>query len=524
MPDLTGKIFNDRYRINNFLSKGGMAEVYQVWDKQRSVHLAMKVMHPKLARRSNFVKDFRQEAKTLSELQHPNIVRFYGIEESQGHVFLLMDYIEGSSLRDQISKTSKPLNPQFILRSMQQICTALNYAHQNGIVHCDVKPANILINQEGNTLVSDFGIARWMGERSSGISTSNVGTPAYMAPEQNRGQNLSAHTDVYALGVLLFEMLSGGRRPFTGEKATNIAGSTRDRVRWEHQYIRPPSIRNFVPEMTAELEAVVMKCLEKDPNNRFSSTLDLLRALEQAIGRFQHLYESRYQPSSEKFGPEAKPVQESKSLIPMVGMISIILLLAGAFLYQSPDIDLDFPRIGEVEATVASPPFVDEMFDLEMVPFRMYALESIKNSLESGNVTLLEGVASSLSPSVSKKGRMSSPGSYTYEITLPQNEIVVWNWGWCALTDTVLEDNLGEIEFQFQVDNQYISLDRFVGQKFVGDPRTPSCFGYSALLSDWNPGSHVLKTIIFFPTSISDGVNKYPAGTRSLIYEVDVVY
>ena len=255
-----------------------MSDVYRVWDQQRSVWLAMKVLHDDLAGDMVFLRRFKREAETLEKLQHPHIVRFYGTAEAEELVFMLMEYVEGSTLRAEIARQRCPLPLERVLEIMRPVCAALHYAHQLGIAHCDVKPANIMIHKNGNVLVADFGIAR-LTEAVTTVTMVGAGTPAYMAPEQVRGENPTPQTDIYALGVVLFEMLTGGERPFTGEMAT-ITGTTGEKVRWEHVNAYPLPPRQVNPAISVGLETVILKCLEKDPARRYANVLLLLEDLE----------------------------------------------------------------------------------------------------------------------------------------------------------------------------------------------------------------------------------------------------
>lgn len=280
MPDLTGGTLNNRYHVVTMLGRGGMADVYKAWDQQRSVYLAIKLLREDLAEDRVFLRRFKREAHTLSRLQHPHIVRFYGLEQEGPLAFILMDYVEGTSLRREIFEAGKPLTPERVQEVMRPVCAALHYAHAQGFVHCDVKPGNVLIDQNNHIHISVFGIAR-MSESATATMV-GIGSPAYMAPEQVHGEDPTPRTDIYALGVVLHEMLTGGERPFTGERA-RTTGSTSEKVRYEHLHLAPPSPKRFNPELQPELEAVVLKCLEKEPNARFANVIDLLNSLEKTI-------------------------------------------------------------------------------------------------------------------------------------------------------------------------------------------------------------------------------------------------
>jgi len=293
MDDIIGKIIAERYRVESFLGKGGMAEVYKVWDQKRSVYLALKILHADLAEDIVFLRRFKREAQTLSKLQHPNIVRFYGTEQVGDLVYMLMDYVEGTTLRKEIFQAKGPLAMEWILEITKSVCAALDYAHKSGFVHCDVKPANIMIHKNGAVYVSDFGIAR-MTEASTATMV-GAGTPAYMAPEQARGEAPVPQTDIYSLGVVLFEMLTGGERPFTGESA-KTTGATSEKVRWEQIRLPAPPPSKFNSSIPQSMDEIVLKCLEKSPVARYLSATDLLNDLTRQIAQAN----VPEQPKSEK--------------------------------------------------------------------------------------------------------------------------------------------------------------------------------------------------------------------------------
>jgi serine/threonine-protein kinase len=257
-----------------------MADVYKVYDKQRRTYLAMKVMKADLAEDREFLRRFKRDAAHMTKLQHPNIVRFYGLEQEEGLAFMLLEFIDGRTLKTEIFNEKGPLALCKVLLVMRSICSALHYAHQSGYVHCDVKPANIMINNKGDVFLVDFGIAREVDATTSTMI--GFGAPAYMAPEQIKGADPSASMDIYSLGVTLYEMLTGGRRPFTGDKAQNT-GTASQKVRWEQLKLKPPSPKLYNSNISDALEAVVMKCLEKAPSRRFRNTMDLQDVLQAAL-------------------------------------------------------------------------------------------------------------------------------------------------------------------------------------------------------------------------------------------------
>jgi len=306
-----GQTIANRYRVDQFLGRGGMAEVYKIWDTHRNTALAMKVLHEDLAVDRVFMRRFQREAETLAKLQHPNIIRFYGLEQEDRLAFMLLDYVEGENLKPKIFDAKGPYPLPELMNVMRGVCQALAYAHREGLVHNDIKPGNIMINQHGQVLLADFGIARLSDAATATMV--GAGTPAYMAPEQVKGLNPVPQTDIYALGVVLYEMITGGERPFTGEHATTT-GTTSSRVRWEQVNLEPPSLRLYNPGISPEMETVVLKCLEKAPEHRFKTALDLLNALERATANTGIPAPAR-KISQPLKGPEIKPVKPGLPII-----------------------------------------------------------------------------------------------------------------------------------------------------------------------------------------------------------------
>lgn len=275
MEDLIGQTLLDRYYVEEFIGRGGMAEVYRARDLRRRITVALKFLREDMAEDEVFLRRFRREARVLETLQHPNIVRYYGFEETDNLHFLVVEFIDGEGLRKKLSRLSRPLTLAQALAILEPVCNALHYAHAEGIFHCDIKPANIMIDRAGRVVVADFGIAKLA--ESATVTSSTTGTPAYMAPEQCRGQKVDARTDIYALAITTFEMLTLDR-PFTGDMAT-IQGAVSERIRWEQLKAAPPSPRKYNPEIPQWAEQAILKALEKQRNRRFPSVLAFYDAL-----------------------------------------------------------------------------------------------------------------------------------------------------------------------------------------------------------------------------------------------------
>lgn len=281
MSELLNKTLLKRYYLSELLGQGGMADVYLAWDKKRLTNVAIKKLHREKERDDRFGHLFAQEAKLLRELEHPGIVRIYEYIDQGNFSFIVMDYVEGTNLREAILQRRKPYSLIEITPLLTAVCTALNYAHQNKVLHCDIKPANILLHKDGRVLVTDFGVARWAGRASKGKKTiSSGGTPRYMAPEQFESSKLSPSADIYALGIILFEMLSGGQVPFNGEGQGSQGSTPEARIRWEHKNLTPPPLTRYNPSVPSGIEKVVRTSLEKDPLRRYQTAMELLHSFE----------------------------------------------------------------------------------------------------------------------------------------------------------------------------------------------------------------------------------------------------
>lgn len=274
-----GDRLRDRYELREFLGRGGMSDVYLAFDTHRQVEVAVKVLREDLAEDTEFIRRFRREAEALAQLDHPNIVRFYSFERQGTVAFIVMDYVSGATLRRRLAEVEGQLSVEETTAILRPVAAALQYAHNEGYVHRDIKPGNIMLRDDGTVLLSDFGIAR--ATEAVTMTTGPIGTPAYMSPEQILGQSVDRRTDVYSLGVVLYEMLAG-RRPFTGE--TGTGATTIDRVRDEHLRATPIGLSTLNPAVTQGMAQIVSKAMAKDPARRWTQVKDLLTAWENASG------------------------------------------------------------------------------------------------------------------------------------------------------------------------------------------------------------------------------------------------
>lgn len=291
--NLVGQIVANQFRVDAFIASGGMGTVFRVWDLKRNVPLAMKVLHADLAEDKVIFERFKREARALRKLEHPNIVPFYGLYETPSIIFLLQRFIDGPTLKEVISQRSQTAFSHLdVLCIMKALCSAVGYAHNNNVIHCDIKSANVMVDRGGHIYLSDFGIARHA--ESDVTAMPGAGTPAYMAPEQILSKTVSRETDIYAIGVLLFELLTGVR-PFRGSENTfEKSGNTvNERIRYAHLNLPAPDPRQFNPAISPSLSALVLKALEKDPSQRFSSCQEFFSALCEAMDTLPELIPSQ---------------------------------------------------------------------------------------------------------------------------------------------------------------------------------------------------------------------------------------
>jgi serine/threonine protein kinase len=283
MAKIVGRIFLNQFRVDEFIASGGMGAVYRVWDLKRNVSLAMKVLHAELADDPSIFKRFQREARALKKLAHPNIVPFYGLFQADQFSFLLEHYVDGPTLKEVIKQHKRRtlLVPEAMIY-IKALCAALGYAHSNGVVHCDVKPGNVMIDRGGSIYLTDFGIVRHTESTSTTLAT--AGTAAYIAPEQIKGTVVSPATDIYALGIILFEMLTG-QRPFQSkELVTKSAGeTTNERIRYAHLQLPPPNPCALNPNLPIAVGSVIQKALAKDPSARYLTTQEFLNAVASAL-------------------------------------------------------------------------------------------------------------------------------------------------------------------------------------------------------------------------------------------------
>jgi eukaryotic-like serine/threonine-protein kinase len=269
---LIGTLFDGRYTVMRKLGAGGMANVYLAEDQELGRRVAIKILNERHANDEQFVERFRREAKNAAALSHPNIVSIYDRGEAEGTYYIAMEYVDGRSLKELIvSRGPAPLT--VAVEYARQILSALRFAHRHGIVHRDIKPHNALVDAEGRVKVTDFGIAR-AGASQMTEAGSIVGTAQYLSPEQARGTNVDQRSDVYSLGIVLYELLTGSL-PFNGDTPVEIA------MKHLSTLPEPPSVRRA--DIPRDLDLIVMRALAKDPEDRYQSAEEMDADLERFL-------------------------------------------------------------------------------------------------------------------------------------------------------------------------------------------------------------------------------------------------
>ncbi len=531
------QLIANRYRVESFLGKGGMAEVYKVWDMERNVHLAMKVLHADLAEDRVFLRRFKREAQTLATLQHPNIVRFYGLEQDDDLVFMLMDYVEGTTLRKEVFQAKAALSLERIQEVMRSVCAALYYAHKSGFVHCDVKPANIMIHSNGIVYVSDFGISR-MTEASTATMV-GAGTPAYMSPEQIKGDDPTPQMDIYALGIVLFEMLTGGERPFTGENA-KTTGTTSEKVRWEQLRIAAPPPSSYNPAITPSMDAIVLKCLDKTPANRYLSAMDL-------YGDLVTMGNAPVQPKPVQSPVSKPPIRTPTSEQPqktknsrqfmgigaiILGVLSVAMIIAGSAVsaYQKDMSATSTAQASNMLATATKQ--AENLFATATkqekndrataasmakqlqatpspapLPFYIYLYDETIDTDAECIICKVENLEYS-----------KTPGHYYWSLDFPVEKPAIVSFGWCTLTQDILEENWKVTNYELIIDGYNIDLDSL--ELIETKENENYCFTHEGVLDGWGKGKHSYIWTHHISKNIFDGWDEYQAG--DYIYEFTV--
>ena len=397
MSDPENTVFNGRYEVHRRLGRGGMAEVFLARDQLLDRPVAMKVLFPEFATDPAFVERFRREATAAANLNHPNIVGVYDWGEADGTYFIVMEFVDGRTL-SEILRDEGPLHPDRVADVGADVAAALGFAHRNGVVHRDVKPGNVLVTPTGQVKVADFGIARAItanaDENLTQVGTV-MGTATYFSPEQARGDTVDPRSDIYSLGCVLYELLLG-RPPFSGDTPVAIA----------YKHVQEPVVplRQINAELPVAIEAIVLKCLAKNPANRYPSAEDLradLRRFREGSGILaEPVMAPLVDPTSvvaataavaaatpdEAYYDEEDEPKKSSSMF-LIGLIVLLSVLAGMLYLLSRQFAGDNERVAQVEVpNVVGKPVADAQTILENDGFKVQVTQEANEDQAEGVV------------------------------------------------------------------------------------------------------------------------------------------
>ncbi|HEU4941702.1 MAG TPA: protein kinase [Gaiellaceae bacterium] len=323
-----GEVIAGRYELLELIGKGGMSSVWKAHDRLLDRQIAIKVLHPQYTEDEEYVERFRREARSVAQLSHPNIVTVIDRGEDAGRQFIVFEYVEGENLKELLGRTG-PMPVRDALVLALQMARALSFAHGRGLIHRDVKPQNVLLNADGQAKMTDFGIAREVDVQGVTITGTVLGTSEYIAPEQARGQQVDAQTDVYSLGVVLYELLTGAV-PYDGENFVTVA--------LKHVNEPAPNVLERRPDVPPRVATAVERAMAKSPDDRFDSMEELCHELEACLAELD--------PSSEEAtmiarrpivpaGKQGRPRRRKRRLgilWPVVAVLAVLIVAALAAL------------------------------------------------------------------------------------------------------------------------------------------------------------------------------------------------
>jgi serine/threonine protein kinase/tetratricopeptide (TPR) repeat protein len=365
----TGSTFAGRYQVIEELGQGGMGKVYKVHDTKIGEKIALKLIRPEAGLDKSSLERFSNELKLARKIRHKNVCQMFDLGEDQGVRYITMEYVHGEDLKQLIRKVGR-LSPGQAIAIARQVCDGLEEAHKLSVVHRDLKPQNIMLDDDGNARIMDFGIARSLTGKSITGAGVLIGTPEYMSPEQVEGKDVDQRSDIYSLGVILYEMVAG-RRPFDGETALSIAH--------KQKYEAPEDPRKINPQIPEDLSRIILKCLEKDKAARYESA----RALDADLAGIEEGL-----PTTEKIIPKRKGLATRditvkfnvrKILIPAILVTTAIAAAVFFLLIRKPGPALN-PKLALVSI------FVNQTGDATLDPLGKVAAYEIAQGLSQSGI------------------------------------------------------------------------------------------------------------------------------------------
>ena len=322
---VVGETIAERYELEEVVGQGGMSTVYKAHDSLLERYVALKVLHQQYNEDEDFVERFKREARSVAQLQHPNIVTVIDRGEEDGRQYIVFEFIDGENLKELVVRKGR-LDVRDALEIADEIAQGLAFAHENGLVHRDVKPQNVLLNGDGRAKVTDFGIARSLDVEHGVTQTGTIlGTSNYIAPEQATGQPVDAHTDVYSLGIVLYEMITG-ELPFPGENFVAIA--------MKHIQQPSPNVLDVRGDVPLRVASMIDRALEKDPEHRFPTMGAFATEIEASLAELDRGEDAEVTmvvPAAQRLRPQKhrKPVSPVPILIGLLGALAIAAVIVG---------------------------------------------------------------------------------------------------------------------------------------------------------------------------------------------------
>ena len=534
MSDLIGKSLG-RYQILEQIGEGGMATVYKAHDTRLDAEVAVKVIRtenlaPSILERA--LKRFEREAKALARLTHPNIVKVIDYGEYEDKPYLVLEYLPGGSLKKRLGK---PIPWQEAFQLILPIARALDYAHRQNMIHRDVKPSNILMTEDGEPMLTDFGIAKVLDLDETADLTGTgmgIGTPEYMAPEQWQG-NTSTQSDLYSLGVVLYEMITG-RKPYTANTPAALL------LKQATESLPRPI--TFVSDLPIFVERMLSKSLAKNPSERFENAEQLAIALEKLNIPHDNSVVSIHRKNTtgndlivggEQKGEKRGGTRFAGINFTITGLvvlfISIVIFIvlgqnkSSLFgLLETPTSTLTPTSI----STLTTTPTITATFIVEtpsplgfgIIPTGLPDIRKpepmeIQAFLLTGQASYLHELAKE---SYGSDDFLNLP-TFQYTIEFSSSKFVIWGVGWCASTGQLAESNFRSIDYTHIINKQSIPIDKFQARLSGG------CVGYYTILDDWPSGENHLTIIMEIENPINDGTYSFPAGfTQTFNYTVYV--
>ena len=438
-----GQIIGGRYEIVKSIGEGGMANVYLAHDKILDRKVAIKVLRGDLANDEKFIRRFQREAQSVANLSHPNIVEVYDVEEEEGQHYIVMEYIEGKTLKQLLQKRGS-LTLSEVIDIMLQLTDGLAHAHDAYIIHRDIKPQNIMIQDDGLVKITDFGIAMALNATQLTQTNSVMGSVHYLPPEQANGKSSTIKSDIYSLGILMYELITGSV-PFKGDNAVEIA--------LKHLKEKIPSIRRQNPTIPQSVENIVLRATAKNPKNRYDSVKDMNKDLKECLNEdkknekkivFEYhendIDDTKVITNVKKSKPEIeepkdldelkekKKIEEQNNEEEVIGSMTkkdkykLPIILAGIFIGLLIIAGIVFVLIGRDEVTDIKVPDVvdlsveDAIAELKRLGFNYTTEEGYSDTIEKGNVIRTNPVKGSSRKKGSTIVIVESVGSETYEL------------------------------------------------------------------------------------------------------------